>query len=119
MDFFNSAAFNLRADSLIAEWPLPGLALAIVQNSITASKAFGNANLDHAIPIATDTLFDIASCSKSFTAASLGLLIDDDDLFTHVQWESTMSSLMPDDFVPSPNGCDGDITIDDVLSHVR
>lgn len=118
MDLFHSAAFDVRANNLISEWPVPGLAIGIVQNNTTASKAFGQANLDHAIPITTDTLFDMASCSKAFTAAALGLLVDDDDLYPYVQWDSPMASLLPDDFVPSGSVCNEGITIEDVLSHV-
>ncbi|KFY02953.1 hypothetical protein O988_01771 [Pseudogymnoascus sp. VKM F-3808] len=62
------------------------------------------------------TLFDIASASKSLTAGAVGLLVDDDKKYPEVQYEATMSSLLPEDFVM----CEGyteNVTVEDILSH--
>lgn len=117
MDLFNSAAFDARVNSLLSDWPVPGLAIAVVQNGTTASKAFGQADIDHAIPLTTDSLFDMASTSKSLTAASVALLVDDNDAYPYVQWDTTMSSLLPDDFVLSGSGYTEGVTVEDILSH--
>ena len=116
MDLFNSAAFDARVHDLMSEWPAPGLAIAIVQNSTVASKAFGQANLNHATPMTTNTLFDIASCSKSFTAASIALFVENDD-YPYVEWDSTMSSLLPDDFAYPGTDYTNNVTVEDILSH--
>lgn len=53
----------------------PGCAMAVIQEGgIVYKHAYGMANLDHNIPIATDTVFHVASVSKQFTAASVTLL---------------------------------------------
>lgn len=116
MDLFNSAAFDVRVNSLLSEWPVPGLAIAIVENSTIASKAFGKANLDYARPMSVDSMFDIASSSKSLTAAGAALLISS-NAHPQVQWNSTMTSLLPGDFVMSADSYTENVTVDDILSH--
>jgi CubicO group peptidase (beta-lactamase class C family) len=39
------------------------------------ARGFGAANLDHAVPITPSSVFNVASLSKQFTAAAVGLLI--------------------------------------------
>ncbi|KAF2033930.1 beta-lactamase/transpeptidase-like protein [Setomelanomma holmii] len=76
------------------EWSVPGLSLAVISES----------------------LFDCASTSKTFTAAAAALLVDDDK-YPEVQWTTPVSKLLPDDFVlPNPQLTE-DVTIEDVLSH--
>ena len=117
MDLFKSVAFDTRVNSILSDWPIPGLAIAIIQNETVASKAFGRANLSFATPFTTDTLCDMASTSKSLTAASVALLIDDNIAYPDVQWDSTMSSLLPEDFILSGNGYTENVTVEDILSH--
>src|SRR5262249_12914551 len=50
----------------------PGCAVGVVQHeTLVFAKGYGMADLEHAIPITADTVFDIASMSKQFTAASI------------------------------------------------
>lgn len=78
-------------------------------------------NFGHAIlpsTLVTDaTLFDCASTSKSFTAAALALLVDDDENFPDVKWDTPVFRLMPDDFVMSDPMYTKELTIQDILSH--
>ena len=117
MDFFNSPDFTSHVDELLKEWHCPGVAIAIVQHEIIASQDFGNASLEPQRPVTADTLFDIASSSKSLTAASVALLVEDDDQYPQVQWDTAMSSLLPDDFVMSGKGYTESVTVEDILSH--
>ncbi|KAK8079300.1 hypothetical protein PG994_003107 [Apiospora phragmitis] len=96
---------------------VPGLSLAIVHKGKTASAGWGKASLDPPKPCTPDTLFDIASCSKSLAAASVALLIDDDENYPEVQWDAIMSELLPDDFVMAGVGYTENVTVDDILSH--
>jgi CubicO group peptidase (beta-lactamase class C family) len=53
----------------------PGCAVAIARDSkLIYSKGYGLANLEENLPITPDTVFDIGSTSKQFTAASILLL---------------------------------------------
>ena len=116
MDYFASSDFSALAEQLIKQHHLPGLAVAVVQNGKVSSSGYGKARLEPPEPFSPDTLFDIASCSKSFTAALIGQLVEDSSC-PEVQYQATMSSLLPDDFVmPSKEYTDG-VTLDDVLGH--
>lgn len=99
------------------KWHVPGLAIAVVRDQAIASRAFGKASLNPSKPCTADSLFDIASCSKSMTAASVALLIADDDNHPHLHWDTPMSTLLPDDFVMSVDSYTENVTVEDVLSH--
>ncbi|PHH91501.1 hypothetical protein CDD83_230 [Cordyceps sp. RAO-2017] len=96
---------------------VPGLAIAILQNDTVASTGYGWASIDPPKPCTADTLFDIASASKSLTAASVGLLIHDNVRYPEVRYNATMSSLLPDDFVMAKEEYTKEVTVADVLSH--
>lgn len=56
----------------------PGCCLGIyIDGELVLEKGFGLANLEHRVPITSDTVFDLASTSKQFTAASVLLLAED------------------------------------------
>lgn len=99
------------------EHHVPGLAIAVVQNETVASAGFGHASLTPPNPCTPDTLFDIASASKSLTAASVGLLVSDDQKYPDVKYDAMMSTLLPDDFVMSGEGYTEGVTVEDILSH--
>lgn len=73
------------------------------------------ANYETNTPSTGDTLFDIASCAKSLTAAAVALLVEDKD-YPDVQYEARMFDLLPDDFVISEKSYTDGITVEDVLS---
>ncbi|MFN2539033.1 MAG: serine hydrolase domain-containing protein, partial [Mycobacteriales bacterium] len=55
----------------------PGCAVGVVQDGELAfAKGYGSANLEHDVAITPETVFDIASGSKQFTAATALLLAD-------------------------------------------
>lgn len=119
MDLFKSEAFSKHVSELMEEWLAPGLAISIVQEDVTASKGFGYAVLegDEPTPTTGDTVFDIASSSKSMTAAAIALLVEDDDNYPHVKWDTPVYELLPDDFVMAKDEYTKSVTIEDMLSH--
>jgi|TARA_B110000902_G_C14275035_1_gene574597 CubicO group peptidase (beta-lactamase class C family) len=53
----------------------PGFSIAVFKdNKIVLEKQYGSANLDYNIPITNETVFDIGSIAKQFTAAAILLL---------------------------------------------
>jgi CubicO group peptidase (beta-lactamase class C family) len=98
MDLFNSPEFASHVETLMKEHHVPGMAIAIIQDEQVASKGYGHTSPDGPKPCTVDTLFDIASCSKSLTAASVALLVENDQ-YPEVKWDAKMSKLLPDDFV--------------------
>ncbi|HXB25380.1 MAG TPA: serine hydrolase [Gemmatimonadaceae bacterium] len=59
----------------------PGCALGVLRHGhIAYGRGYGWADLEHALPITTASLFDIGSTSKQFAAASIALLAEDHKL---------------------------------------
>ncbi|RAH70415.1 beta-lactamase family protein [Aspergillus aculeatinus CBS 121060] len=117
IDYFQSNEFSDRVKRLLDERHVPGLALAIVHHGRIASAGYGSASFSPPRPCTPDTLFDIASASKSLTAASLALLVEDDEQYPEVQYDASMSALLPDDFVLQDPESTAGVTVDDILSH--
>jgi CubicO group peptidase (beta-lactamase class C family) len=117
MDLFHSPDFPSHVEDLMKQHHVPGIAIAIVQNETIASAGYGKASLDPSAPCTADTLFDIASASKSLTAASVGLLVHDNEKYPDVQYEAIVSRLLPGDFVMPGTGYTESVTVEDLLSH--
>ena len=71
-----------QLDAFIAEaqreWPVPGLAVAIVKDGETVlEKGYGLREFGGADPVDAHTLFAIASNTKAFTAAALAILVEE------------------------------------------
>jgi len=73
-----------RVDKLFAEWDKPdspGCALGIIKNGqLFYERGYGMANLEHGIPITSQSVFRIGSTSKQFTAMCIALLEEDGKL---------------------------------------
>lgn len=67
-----------QVDKLFAEWDnahSPGCALGVVSKGrFIYKRCYGMADLEHRIPLTPDSVFDVASTSKQFTAACVTLL---------------------------------------------
>lgn len=55
--------------------------------------------------------------TKAFTAAATSLLVDDEENFPDVKWDTPMSRVIGDDFVLSEDKYTAEVTIEDLLSH--
>jgi D-alanyl-D-alanine carboxypeptidase len=105
----------VRLDSLVEEQRradnTPGLALAVTdREKLLHVSLHGFADLGAQIPVATDTLFEIGSVSKSFTAFALMQLVEDGKLDLH----APVTNYLPWFEVQSKYG---PITIHHLLSH--
>ena len=73
-----------RVDQLLAFFDnsdVPGAVVGVVKDGYLAfSKAYGMADLSHSIPFTTETLTNIGSTSKQFTAFAIALLADQGQL---------------------------------------
>src|ERR1700761_1115124 len=67
---------------------IPGCSVALVSDGVSIIRCYGYANTADRIPVSSGTLFELASCSKAFTAlavlklAASGLI----DLHDCVSW---------------------------------
>lgn len=95
------------------DWNVPGMAIAIVhKNQIVLCKGYGVRRLDRDEPVDGDTLFAIASNSKAFTAAALGILVDEGKL----RWDDPVIKHFPEFMMPDPF-VTREMTIRDLLCH--
>src|SRR5205823_2982784 len=54
-----------------------GLSLAVTKNgAIVKIKGYGLANLEHDVPVTPDSVFELASLTKSFTATAIMMLVE-------------------------------------------
>src|SRR5688572_3796317 len=65
----------------LTRWQIPGLAIAVVKDGeMVLARGYGVCELGTDRKVSADTVFTIASCSKSFTAACVGMLVDEGKL---------------------------------------
>ncbi len=66
------------------QWQVPGAAVAIVRGEeLIYAEGFGYRDVENQLPVTPETIFAIGSCSKSFTATSAGIMVDDKKLDWH------------------------------------
>jgi CubicO group peptidase (beta-lactamase class C family) len=109
---FVSDLDRLAADAM-ADWKVPGAALAVVQNDkMTLAKAYGQRDVEANLPVTTATQFLICSITKSFTATGMALLHDEGRL----DWTKPVRDYMPEfrlhDAVATER-----VTVRDLLCH--
>jgi CubicO group peptidase (beta-lactamase class C family) len=84
--------FDALAARALSTFEVPGLALAVVKDGKTVvTKGYGVRALGVATPVDEHTLFAIASNSKVFTAAALGILVDE----KKVEWDAPVVRYLP------------------------
>jgi CubicO group peptidase (beta-lactamase class C family) len=67
---------RLAVDAM-ADWKVPGAALAVVQDGkVVLATSYGQRNVEANLPVTTSTQFLIGSITKSFTATGVALLHD-------------------------------------------
>jgi CubicO group peptidase (beta-lactamase class C family) len=90
----NAPGLVAKVDAIFQKWnkpDVPGCALGIErQGAPILFRAYGSADLEHAVPIDPATVFEAGSVSKQFTAASVLILIEqgklafDDDVHKYI-----------------------------------
>ena len=73
----SSAAIDSLVEQTRKTFDVPGIAVAVIKDGkVIHSKGYGVRSLNTNLPVDTNTLFGIASNSKAFTSAALGMLVD-------------------------------------------
>jgi CubicO group peptidase (beta-lactamase class C family) len=97
----------------LADWKIPGLAVAIVRNdSLLMAKGYGVRELGKPELVDGNTVFDVASLGKSFTATAAAILVDRGQL----RWDDPVVRYLPDLVLPTPE-LTAQATVRDFLSH--
>lgn len=95
------------------DWQTPGLAVAIVRNdSMIFAKGYGLRELGKKDNVDEHTLFAVASNSKAFTAALLGMLVDEGKL----DWDDRVTEYLSNFQMFDPY-VTREINIKDLLTH--
>ena len=100
-----------QVDKLFSRWTAstPGCAVgADVKGQPVVRAAYGTADLEHDVPITLDTIFEVGSVSKQFTAAAVLLLARDGKLSLDDKVRK---------YIPEMPDVAADITIRQMLNH--
>ncbi len=92
---------------------VPGMAVAVVKDGqVVHAKGYGVRSIRTGAPVDENTLFGIASNTKAFTAAALGILVDEGRL----KWDDRVTDHIPE-FVLYDPYVTREFTIRDLLTH--
>jgi CubicO group peptidase (beta-lactamase class C family) len=105
--------FDDFANQALADWQVPGMAIAVVKDGkVVLARGYGLCKLGEKTPVDERTVFRIASCTKSFTAACLGILVDEGKL----KWDDPVTKHLPGFQLYDPYVA-REVTIRDLLCH--
>jgi len=97
----------------MAEWKVPAVTLAVVQDGeTTLLKAWGLRDVEAALPATPQTDFLICSITKTFTATALALLVDEGRL----DWTKPVRDTIPEFRLHDPVATER-VTVRDLLCH--
>jgi CubicO group peptidase (beta-lactamase class C family) len=109
----NSAQIDTLTERVIRTFQVPGIAVAVVKDGrIVHAKGYGLRSLDTREKVDEHTLFGIASNSKAFTSAALGMLVDEGKL----GWDDKVIDIIPEFRLYSPYVTE-EFTVRDLLTH--
>lgn len=105
--------FDEYANQLLKDWNCPGIGVGIVyKGRLVYSKGFGYRDYGKKLPITSNTLFQIGSNTKLFTAISAGMLVDQGKL----SWDKPIKNDVPTlNFYN--NELNNNVTLRDMLGH--
>src|SRR6185295_1757638 len=108
-----SKQIDMLVERSMKAFNVPGIAVAIIKDGkIIHSKGYGVRSLNRSEKVDENTLFGIASNSKAFTAAALGMLVDEGKL----KWDDKVRDYIPEFKLYSPYVTE-EFTIRDLLTH--
>ena len=105
--------FDTYIQNAMKSWHCPGVALSIIkEDDVIYERAFGLRDVEAGLELTPDTRFPVASITKSFTAMSVALLVDEGKL----EWDKPVREYMPE-FILKDNYATQHVTVRDMLSH--
>src|SRR5436305_1798881 len=101
------------AANVMADWKVPGAALAVVQDGkLALAKAYGQRDVEANLAVTPTTQFLIGSITKSFTATGVALLHNEGRL----DWTKPVRDYLPEFRLHDPVATER-VTVRDLLSH--
>jgi len=107
------AHLDVYAEEARQKWNVPGMTVAVVKDGkIIFVRAYGVKTAGGSDPVTTDTVFEIGSTSKAFTAALVALEVDSG----RMKWDDPVIRYLPD-FQMSDPWITKEFTLTDALAH--
>jgi len=107
------AGLGAFIEAKMPDWNTPGLAVGIVKDgAVVLAAGYGYRNIEKGLKVTPRTLFANASTSKAFTAAALGMLVEEGKL----TWDTPVRHYLPA-FNLGDSVAAERLTLRDLLSH--
>lgn len=109
----SSTEIDSLAERTLRAFQVPGIAVGVVKDGkLIHAKGYGVRSLSNKLPVDANTLFGIASNSKAFTSAAIGMLVDAGKL----KWDDKVRDYIPEFKLYDPYVTET-FTIRDLLTH--
>jgi CubicO group peptidase (beta-lactamase class C family) len=97
---------------VMAEKRIPGVAVGILHEGEMATAGFGVTNVNHPLPVTDETLFQIGSITKTYTATAIMQLVE----MGKLDLEATVRTYLPD-FKVADEAAASQATLRHLLTH--
>jgi CubicO group peptidase (beta-lactamase class C family) len=87
------AGIDAEMEKLLTTFKAAGFAVAVVEkDKVIFAKGYGYKDYEKKLPVTTNTLFAIGSCTKAFTASLIGMLVDE----KKVEYDKPVREYLPE-----------------------
>lgn len=108
-----SAEIDALVERTLKTFDVPGIAVAVIKDDkVIHAKGYGVRSLRTQQKADENTLFGVASNSKAYTAAALGMLVDE----KKITWDTKVTDVIPEFKLYNPYVTE-EFTIRDLLCH--
>ncbi len=105
--------FDPIVEKALKDYNVPGIAIGVVVDGyLVYDKGFGYRDLDKKLPVTSETIFQIGSCTKAFTSFLMGTLVEEGLL----QWDQLVIDILPE-FRLFDQYATQNLTMRDLLTH--
>ncbi|MCC5911052.1 MAG: beta-lactamase family protein [Clostridiaceae bacterium] len=109
-----TASLEAKVPQLLAKYNIPGAAISIIEDGeVKWVGTFGYGNIDEEIEITRDTVFQVASISKSATAVGIMKLVEEG----RIELDAPIESYVTRWSVPESEYNNSHVTVKNLLSH--
>ena len=109
----SSKQIDSVVEKTLTTFNVPGIAVSVVKDGkVIHSKGYGIRSIKNNQKVDENTLFGVASNTKAFTAAALGMLVDE----KKITWDTKVTDVIPE-FKMYDAYVTSEFTIRDLLTH--
>jgi CubicO group peptidase (beta-lactamase class C family) len=100
-------------EKTLSTFNVPGIAVAVIKDGkLIHAKGYGVRSIKTNLKVDENTLFGVASNTKAFTAAALGILVDE----KKITWDTKVIDIIPE-FKMYDSWVTSEFTVRDLLTH--